>query len=73
MRKQASPRFNTRVQLSVLEGREIYALTLKENRSQSATVSLLVREALEQRRTASASTAKLVSILRGETAEPAHD
>jgi hypothetical protein len=68
MRKQAPPRFNTRVQLSVLEGREIYALALKENRSQSATLSLLVREALAARRSTSAATERLVSILKGESA-----
>jgi hypothetical protein len=52
MRKNAPPRFNTRVQLSLSEGREVYALALKENRSQSATVSLLLREALASRRQA---------------------
>jgi hypothetical protein len=71
MRKNAPPRFNTRVQLSVLEGREIYALALKENRSQSATVSLLLREALEQRRSTTASTQQLVAMLKGTGADAA--
>jgi hypothetical protein len=73
MRKNAPPRFNTRVQLSLLEGREIYALALKENRSQSATVSLLLREALEARRAASnqvEQVSRLTAVLRGETVEP---
>jgi hypothetical protein len=50
MRKE----FNVRIRLPQSLGDEIHRLSLKENRSQSATVSLLVSEALQNRRKAAA-------------------
>jgi hypothetical protein len=65
-------RKNYSIRLSVPEhiGSELHNLALKESRSDSAMINLLVGEALAARRTTSASTAKLVAVLRGETAEP---
>jgi hypothetical protein len=48
-------------------------MALQESRSDSAMISLLVAEALSARRVTTASTAKLVALLKGETSEPAHD
>jgi hypothetical protein len=67
MRKE----FNVRIRLPSHLGDEIHQLSLKENRSQSATVSWLVTRQLEAMRATTASTQKLVSLLRGESSEPA--
>jgi hypothetical protein len=66
MRKQSG--FNVRVRLSEVEGREIHTMALRENRSQSSAISLLLREALAARRTVTAETQRLVSVLKA-----AHD
>jgi hypothetical protein len=81
MRKQSG--FNIRVKLSDAEGHEIHNMALRENRSQSSAISLLLREALSARRAAAAEQEELlrvghavklentlVKILRGESAEP---
>jgi hypothetical protein len=50
-------------------GEQIHALALRESRSQSSMISVLVAEALAQRRSATAQVeqmAKLTGILRGE-------
>jgi hypothetical protein len=77
MRKQSG--FNIRVKLSDAEGHEIHQMALRENRSQSSAMSLLLREALAARRAAaaeqsellqaghSAKISALVSMLKGET------
>ena len=62
MRKE----YNVRIRLPQALGDEIHRLGLKENRSQSATVSWLVTRQLEAMRSATASTQRLVQILRGE-------
>jgi hypothetical protein len=57
MRKQG---FNVRVRLSEAEGHAIHQISLKESRSQSSTISILVAEALAARRAAAASTEELL-------------
>jgi hypothetical protein len=50
-------------------GSQLHALALKESRSDSAMISLLVTEALAARRSAAAHTSeviRLASVLRGE-------
>jgi hypothetical protein len=42
--------FSVRIRLSDAEGREIHQMALRENRSQSSAISLLLREALSARR-----------------------
>jgi hypothetical protein len=66
MRKE----WSIRLRLPEHQGRQIHELALKENRSQSGMISILVAESLFARISASASTQKLVSILRGESVEP---
>ena len=68
-----------RIRLDEAEGRHVRDICLKENRSTSATVSLLVAEALAARRAAaieqaeilkeghSARVSKLISALKGES------
>jgi hypothetical protein len=63
MRKE----FNVRIRLPQSLGDEIHRLSLKENRSQSATVSWLVARQLEAMRATTASTERLVAMLKGET------
>jgi hypothetical protein len=72
MRKQSG--FNIRVRLSESEGHEIHSMALRENRSQSSAISLLLREALAARRSAAADTeallregieSRLVNLIRG--------
>jgi hypothetical protein len=65
MRKRQSG-FNIRINLSDAQGHEIHQMALRENRSQSSAISILVGEALANRRAASASTNRIVQILRGE-------
>jgi hypothetical protein len=65
MRKSYSVRLN----LSHDEGDEIKRICAAEERSQAEVLSRLVRDGLYQRRKASASTARLVAVLRGEAAE----
>jgi hypothetical protein len=63
MRKE----FNVRIRLPESQGHEIHAISLKDNRSQSATVSLLVSEALAARRAEKAQVAevaRLATLLR---------
>jgi hypothetical protein len=62
MRKE----FNVRIRLPQALGDEIHRLSLKENRSQSATVSWLVTRQLEAMRATTASTQKLVQMIRGQ-------
>jgi hypothetical protein len=71
MRKQG---FNVRVRLSEAEGHAIHQISLKESRSQSSTISILVAEALAARRAKVADheellregmKSRLVSILKG--------
>jgi hypothetical protein len=69
MRKE----WSIRLRLPEYQGQQIHELSLKESRSQSAMISLLVAEALSARRTTSVSTQRLVALLKGETSEPAHD
>jgi hypothetical protein len=74
MRKE----FNVRIRLRESLGREIHLLSLKENRSQSATVSWLVTQALDAIRARAAEeqelmragsvakVSKIVAMLKGE-------
>jgi hypothetical protein len=65
MRKE----FNVRIRLPQSLGDEIHRLSLKENRSQSATVSWLVTQQLDAMRAAAhhvEQVSKLTSLLRGE-------
>jgi hypothetical protein len=50
MRKQSG--FNVRVRLSEAEGRQIHEISLRENRSQSSAISILLSESLAARRAA---------------------
>jgi hypothetical protein len=71
MRRQSG--FNIRIKLSDAQGQEIHQLALRENRSQSATISLLVAQALDARRAAAhqvEQVATLTKILRGEVEAP---
>ena len=65
--------WSIRLRLPEHQGRQIHELALKESRSQSSMISILVAESVAARRSTSASTQKLVSILRGKSAGPAHD
>jgi hypothetical protein len=79
MRKQS----NIRVVLSEAQTHEVHQMSLRENRSQSSAISILVAEALENRRKAAkeneellraghtAKISQIVSILRGEAGEAA--
>jgi hypothetical protein len=58
MRKQSG--FNIRVRLSEAEGHEIHQMSLRENRSQSSAISILVAEALSARRAAFADQEQLL-------------
>jgi hypothetical protein len=65
MRKE----FNVRLRVPDHLGSEIHSLALKESRSDSAMISLLVTEALSARRTAAShvnEVSRLASVLRGE-------
>jgi hypothetical protein len=62
MRKE----WSIRLRLPEYQGQQIHELALRESRSQSSMISILVVEALANRRSASASAQKLVEILRGE-------
>jgi hypothetical protein len=73
MRKQSG--FNVRVRLSESEGRQIHETALRENRSQSNAISILLSEALAARRAKAANEAELLregarakyaALLRGE-------
>ena len=72
-RKSIDDSYSVRLRLPVHQGQQIRAMALQESRSDSAMISLLVAEALSARRVTTASTAKLVALLKGETSEPAHD
>ena len=61
MRKQ----WSIRLRLPEHQGHQIHTLALKENRSQSSMISILVSEALSARRSATAETSKLVQLIRG--------
>ena len=63
MRKE----WSIRLRLPEYQGQQIHELALKESRSQSAMISLLVAEALNARRVTTTSTAKLVAMLKGES------
>jgi hypothetical protein len=65
MRKQS----NIRVVLSEAQTHELHQMALRENRSQSSPISILVSEALAVRRAASAQTSKLVQMIRGESSD----
>jgi hypothetical protein len=62
MRKE----FNVRIRLPQALGDEIHKLSLKENRSQSATVSWLVTRQLEAMRSANLDTQRIIKAIRGE-------
>jgi hypothetical protein len=66
--------FSVRLRVSEALGREIHQMSLRENRSQSSAISILVAEALAARRSAAASTeellragmeSKLVNLIKG--------
>jgi hypothetical protein len=70
MRKE----YSVRVRIPEHQGHEIHQLALRENRSQSSAISILVSEALAARRAAEASTeellragmeSKLVNLIKG--------
>jgi hypothetical protein len=68
MRKE----FNVRIRLPQALGDEIHRLSLKENRSQSATVSWLVTQQLDAMRAAQHQTAevqRLATLLRTPAAD----
>jgi hypothetical protein len=58
--------FSIRLRLPQHQGQQIHELALRENRSQSSAISILVGEALAARRSASISTQRLVAVLRGD-------
>jgi hypothetical protein len=61
MRKSSTDSgFSVRLRVSEALGREIYQMSLRENRSQSSAISILVAEALAARRAAAASTEELL-------------
>lgn len=75
MRNQQSG-FNVRVRLTEAEGHEIHQITLRENRSQSSAISVLLREALQHRRSAAVENeallrqgmeTRLVNLIKGVT------
>jgi type II secretory pathway component PulM len=64
--------FNIRLRLPEYQGRQIHEMALKENRSQSSAISILVSEALAARRSAAsqiAEVSKLVSAIRSEASD----
>jgi hypothetical protein len=61
--RKAKPGFNIRVSLSEAEGREIHQMALRENRSQTSAISLLLREALNARRAEQASRQQVTSLI----------
>jgi hypothetical protein len=52
--------FSVRLRVSEALGREIHQMALRENRSQSSAISILVAEALAARRAAAAEQAELL-------------
>jgi hypothetical protein len=52
--------FSVRLRVSEALGREIHLMSLRENRSQSSAISILVSEALAARRAKSADTEQLL-------------
>jgi hypothetical protein len=61
--------FNIRLRLSDSQGRQIYEMALRENRSQSSAISILVEEALSARRSATVEVqklSKLAQTIRGD-------
>jgi hypothetical protein len=62
MRKE----FSIRLRLPEHQGRQIHELALKESRSQSSMISILVAESLSARRAMTANTQKLVQMIRGQ-------
>jgi hypothetical protein len=68
MRKE----WSIRLRLPEHQGHQIHELALKENRSQSSMISVLVAESLSARRAAAhqvEQVTKLTSLLRGEPAQ----
>jgi hypothetical protein len=64
--------FSVRLRVSDALGREIHQMALRENRSQSSAISILVTEALTARRSAATEVTKLsrlAMVIRGD-AEP---
>jgi hypothetical protein len=68
-RRNMRKEWSIRLRLPEHQGRQIHELSLKESRSQSSMISILVAEALTARRATSASTAKLVAAIRGEASD----
>jgi hypothetical protein len=62
MRKQ----WSIRLRLPEYQGQQIHELALRESRSQSSMISILVAESLAARQSTSASTAKLVAMIKGQ-------
>jgi hypothetical protein len=61
--------FNIRLRLPEHQGRQIHEMALKENRSQSSAISILVTEALAARRSAATQineVSRLVATIRGQ-------
>jgi|HubBroStandDraft_5_1064220.scaffolds.fasta_scaffold2151083_2 hypothetical protein len=61
--------FSIRLRLSAIEGEAVKQMALREGRSQTDVLTRLVRSGLSEHQRATASTQKLVAILRGEAAE----
>jgi hypothetical protein len=64
--------FSVRLRVSEALGREIHLMSLKENRSQSSAISILVSEALAARRSAASQVAevsRLVATIKGEATD----
>jgi hypothetical protein len=59
--------FNVRVRIPEQQGREIHEMALRENRSQSSAISVLVAEALTARRAAAVEEAEIMRV--GQTAK----
>jgi hypothetical protein len=55
-----------RIVTTDLVSQQLHAQALKENRTLSKMGEILLRESLERRREASASTAKIVAAIRGQ-------
>jgi hypothetical protein len=62
MRKQS----NIRVVLSEAQTHEVHQMSLRENRSQSNALSILIGEALAARRSATTEVSRLVRSIRGQ-------
>jgi hypothetical protein len=65
MRKE----WSVRLRLPEHQGRQIHEMALKESRSQSGMISILVAEALTARRSANTEVDRISRLIQGEAAD----